>query len=142
MKMDLISFFEVNTLENLKDAALNVLSYIKPPNIIILKGEMGAGKTTFVRLLCSELGIENITSPTFSVVNYYIGKENIYHLDFYRIERTEELYDIGIDELLNDLKTVKLIEWGNKFYNIFDRIDYEFVFEINNNRYLRIYKYD
>lgn len=91
---------------------------IKPGSIITLTGDLGAGKTFFVKEVCKKLGIENSASPTFSIVNEYDGDIKVYHFDFYRIKDLEELYDIGIEEYFSDNKAVTFIEWAEKFLSV------------------------
>ena len=83
--------------------ALKAVSRPKPsPSVVAFYGKMGAGKTTFIKALCEELGVEDvITSPTFAIVNEYTIEErgeSIYHFDFYRIKRLEEVYDMGYED--------------------------------------------
>ena len=85
----------------------------KKSNIILLDGNMGSGKTTFIQTLCKNLGVlDNVLSPTFSLVNEYILKDNllIYHFDLYRVKSVEELIEIGFDEYVYS-KNICLIEW-------------------------------
>jgi tRNA threonylcarbamoyladenosine biosynthesis protein TsaE len=67
---------------------------------IALFGEMGVGKTAFVRGFASHFGITSVKSPTYTVVNEYVGRKNIFHFDMYRIESDDDLYSIGFDEYL------------------------------------------
>lgn len=97
---------------------------MKPPAMFIaamgdntvfaLYGKMGAGKTTFVKALCQELGVEDVvTSPTFAVINEYrsdIAGELIYHFDFYRIKKLEEVYDMGYEDYFYS-GALCFIEW-------------------------------
>lgn len=106
----------VNCISELKSVALQLIQYKKNKNIICFYGEMGVGKTTFIKEICKNLLVEdNVSSPTFSIVNQYKTKENkiIYHFDFYRLETEEEAYDMGYEEYFfqNDLC---LIEWPEK----------------------------
>jgi len=106
----------VNCISELKSVALQLIQYKKNKNIICFYGEMGVGKTTFIKEICKNLLVEdNVSSPTFSIVNQYKTKENkiIYHFDFYRLETVEEAYDMGYEEYFfqNDLC---LIEWPEK----------------------------
>ena len=80
--------------------------------IVTFKGDLGAGKTTLIKTLCQKLGVEdNISSPTFSIINEYKAKNRaIYHIDLYRIETIEEAIDIGIEEYLYS-GGLCLIEW-------------------------------
>ena len=106
----------VNCISELKSAALQLIQYKKNKNIICFYGEMGVGKTTFIKEICKNLLVDdNVMSPTFSIVNQYKTKQNkiIYHFDFYRLETEEEAYDMGYEEYFfqNDLC---LIEWPEK----------------------------
>ena len=80
--------------------------------VIAFYGQMGAGKTTFIKALCQELGVEEvITSPTFAIVNEYgTANDVIYHFDFYRIKRIEEVYDMGYEDYFFSGRLC-LIEW-------------------------------
>jgi tRNA threonylcarbamoyladenosine biosynthesis protein TsaE len=90
------------TLNTLNNAIEKLLPYLEKYKIVLFNGSMGAGKTTLISALCKHLGSkDDISSPTFSIVNEYqsnIGK--IYHFDFYRIESLEEAFDIGVEEYL------------------------------------------
>ena len=80
---------------------------------IIIIGYMGAGKTTFIKAICEELGVDDVvTSPTFAIVNEYVTEEgeSVYHFDFYRIKKLEEAYDIGFENYF-DSGNLCLIEW-------------------------------
>ena len=106
----------VNCISELKSVALQLIQYKKNKNIICFYGEMGVGKTTFIKEICKNLLVDdNVSSPTFSIVNQYKTKQNkiIYHFDFYRLENEEEAYDMGYEEYFfqNDLC---LIEWPEK----------------------------
>ena len=79
--------------------------------IIALYGDLGAGKTCFVRGLCKGLGVEdNVSSPTFAIINEYSGTFNVYHFDMYRINSEEDLYSTGFFDYLNT--GVIVIEWS------------------------------
>ena len=83
---------------------------------ILFTGTMGAGKTTLIREICTQLGVaDNVTSPTFALVNHYrSGRgDNIFHFDFYRIEKLDEAYDLGYDEYF-DSGALCLVEWPEK----------------------------
>jgi tRNA threonylcarbamoyladenosine biosynthesis protein TsaE len=107
--------------------AKEFVSELKGGEIIVLDGELGAGKTFFIKKGLESLGISNVSSPTFALINEYYGKIKVYHFDFYRIKNVNELYDIGYDDYLNDDEAIIFIEWGNLFPQILPqkRIDIE-----------------
>jgi tRNA threonylcarbamoyladenosine biosynthesis protein TsaE len=117
---------------DLEDAVDWVLKKAKDNKKIMLYGEMGAGKTTFVKAFCKHFGVKDkASSPTFSLVNEYIYSENgaekfIHHMDFYRLKTIEEAMDIGIEEYLYD-DSYCLIEWPH----IIEPILPDNVFKIN-----------
>lgn len=107
-------------LDNLENAADFVISNLKENSIVLLDGEMGAGKTTLSKSICFKLGVEdNVSSPTFSIVNEYLDAKNqsIYHFDFYRINDLNEAYDIGAEEYFYS-GNLCLIEWASKVESI------------------------
>ncbi|MBB2150178.1 tRNA (adenosine(37)-N6)-threonylcarbamoyltransferase complex ATPase subunit type 1 TsaE [Pedobacter gandavensis] len=106
---------EVKNLAGLDQAAQEVLEFAQNENFFIFEGEMGAGKTTFIKALAKALGVtEVVSSPTFSIVNEYEGNGRIiYHFDFYRIKNLQEAYDIGYEEYFYS-DHICLIEWPEK----------------------------
>ena len=102
-------------LADLKEAAKKMLEVIGDNKIVLFYGDMGAGKTTFIKSICVELGVkETVSSPTFSIVNEYEGSGNtIYHFDFYRIKSIQEAYDIGYEEYFYS-GNICFVEWPDK----------------------------
>lgn len=92
---------------------------LTPPKLVLLRGELGAGKTTMVKGIAEAFEAaeqEDVTSPTFTLIHEYRGPEvTVYHVDLYRIETERELATLGIDELLRDERSIVVIEWGEKF---------------------------
>ncbi len=87
------------------------------PQVICLYGDLGAGKTAFTRGLAKGMESEDwVSSPTFTLMHHYRGREDIYHFDLYRIGEEEELYDIGFEEYLQ--KGIAVIEWPNRFEHL------------------------
>ncbi len=100
------------TLDEIEDVAKSLINKINDVNIILLKGELGTGKTTLIKSILKNLGIEeNITSPTFSIVNQYSTSDLlINHFDLYRVKSLKELDVIGFEEYL-DNEGITFIEW-------------------------------
>lgn len=92
----------INNLESINQAARQFVDNMGRGRVFAFYGKMGAGKTTFIKAVCEELGVEDvITSPTFAIVNEYTSEtsgDTIYHFDFYRIKKIEEVYDMGYEE--------------------------------------------
>tara|TARA_S200000501_G_scaffold24187_1_gene20930 strand:- start:8231 stop:8641 length:411 start_codon:yes stop_codon:yes gene_type:complete len=100
------------TLDEIEDVTKSLIDKINGVNIILLKGELGVGKTTLIKSILKKLGVkENITSPTFSIVNqYFASNRSINHFDLYRIKSQKELDVVGFEEYL-DNEGVNFIEW-------------------------------
>lgn len=92
----------INCLDDIKTAAAQFVETIGNNRVFAFYGKMGAGKTTFIKAICECMGIDDvITSPTFAIVNEYSNDETgltVYHFDFYRIKKLEEVYDMGYEE--------------------------------------------
>ena len=106
---------KIDSLSELSDVAREIIDSLEGRTVVLFRGEMGAGKTTLISRIVEELGAEdNVTSPTFAIVNQYEGTEcRIYHFDFYRIERLEEAYDFGYEEYFYS-GDLCLVEWPEK----------------------------
>lgn len=104
----------IDSLENIREAAHRFVENLGESTVIAFYGKMGAGKTTFTKAVCEELGVEDvITSPTFAIVNEYRSEttgELIYHFDFYRIKKIEEVYDMGYEDYFYS-GALCFIEW-------------------------------
>jgi tRNA threonylcarbamoyladenosine biosynthesis protein TsaE len=91
---------------------------LSPPKVVLLRGDLGAGKTTLVKGIAAGFEAaeeEDVTSPTFTLVHEYRGpRANLYHIDLYRVDTPRELETLGLDDLRSD-GSVLLIEWGEKF---------------------------
>lgn len=105
---------KIQSLESIHEAAREFIAAMGDNTVFALYGKMGAGKTTFVKALCEELGVTDvITSPTFAIVNEYRSDETgelIYHFDFYRIMKLSEVYDMGYEDYFYS-GALCFIEW-------------------------------
>jgi tRNA threonylcarbamoyladenosine biosynthesis protein TsaE len=106
---------QITSLEQIQEAAKQFIQNMGEAKVFAFYGKMGAGKTTFIKALCEELGVEDvITSPTFAIVNEYTSEQlapySIYHFDFYRIKKIEEVYDMGYEDYFYS-GGICFIEW-------------------------------
>tara|TARA_S200000501_G_scaffold349001_1_gene364726 strand:+ start:464 stop:886 length:423 start_codon:yes stop_codon:yes gene_type:complete len=99
-----------------------VTNYVKQYNKLLFSGPLGSGKTTLIKSIINELGYnDNVSSPTFSLINEYpVNDKMIYHIDLYRINKVDELYEIGFDEYLGN-GNLCLIEWPKIAMNMIDK---------------------
>lgn len=107
---------KINSLEEIGEAAKTFVDNIGNHKIFAFYGKMGAGKTTFIKAICEQLGVTDmINSPTFSIVNEYLAGNGtqIYHFDFYRIKNTGEVFDIGFDDYIYS-GALCFMEWPEK----------------------------
>lgn len=114
---------------------------LAPPKLVLLRGELGAGKTTLVKGIAAALEAaaeEEVTSPTFTLVHEYRGpRVVVYHIDLYRVDTARELETLGLDDLRSD-NSILLIEWGEKFLRFHNERDLEIGLERINHSERRI----
>lgn len=118
--MDELLFQRSYTLAAIKEILPSFWACAKHARVFAFHGEMGAGKTTFIRELCDYLGVEDaVSSPTFALINeYHFHQEGrdrtIYHMDWYRLRDTEESVNAGMEDALNDPDAYCFVEWAEK----------------------------
>ena len=103
----------IDSLDNIRAAAREFIKNMGNSHVFAFYGKMGAGKTTFFKAICEELGVEDvITSPTFAIVNDYTAGDgrHIYHFDFYRIKKLDEVYDMGYEDYFYS-DSLCFLEW-------------------------------
>jgi tRNA threonylcarbamoyladenosine biosynthesis protein TsaE len=127
-----IEEFVTNSPEETIALGRKLASGLQPPRLVLLRGELGAGKTTLVKGIAEGFGAaseEQVTSPTFTLIHEYRApKVNVYHIDLYRVDTQRELETLGLDDLV-DATSVLLIEWGEKFERFVKERDVEIAFE-------------
>jgi tRNA threonylcarbamoyladenosine biosynthesis protein TsaE len=131
--------FELKTLKDTENLAKNFAKKLKENDLVLLKGELGSGKTTFAKYLVKALGFphNDVSSPSFTIVQEYIFKgKKIYHIDLYRIEKESELYEIGLEEILSGDSLV-IVEWpeiGEFFFETSGRRIFKIIFDFKNGK--------
>ena len=107
----------------------NLAAELSPPLIVLLRGDLGAGKTTLIKGIAEGLQAasqDDVTSPTFTLIHEYRGPDiNLYHVDLYRIDTPRELDTLGLDELFSGNGNLVLLEWGEKFPRFVNECDVE-----------------
>ena len=117
---------------------------LAPPKLVVLRGDLGAGKTTLAKGIAQGFQAaseEDVTSPTFTLVHEYRGPSaTLYHIDLYRVDTPRELETLGLDDLMGD-NSLLLIEWGEKFARFERERDVEIALETisENERRIRVY---
>lgn len=110
-------YIELDNLEKTKEFGENLGSLLRPSDVVCLNGDLGAGKTTLTKSIGKGMGIEDyITSPTFTIINEYYSKLNLYHFDTYRLENIDDIEYLGFDEYFYG-DGVCIIEWADKIRN-------------------------
>jgi len=118
---------------------------LRASKLVVLRGELGAGKTTLVKGMAAALGAaeaEDVTSPTFTLVHEYKGRKvRLFHLDLYRLETEQEVEGLGLWEMADESDSLVLVEWGDKFPSVMERADAEISMmqgEVENERLLLV----
>ena len=106
--------FICNNLDDTKKLAIKFSNALKGGEVITLKGDLGAGKTTFTQSVAKAMGITlPVTSPTFTLMNQYVGEKlKLYHFDMYRIDDPDEVLETGLTEYFGNIDAVCMVEWA------------------------------
>lgn len=134
----------IKTEEDTISFANKMKDYFNEGETVILNGDLGTGKTFFVKQFAKNFNIDNVNSPTFAIVNVYEGDGlKINHFDFYRIKYVQELFDIGFNDYLSDKDALTFIEWGEMFPEILpsSRYEIDIKFTENLDREIKVKKY-
>src|SRR5438270_4109439 len=124
--------YTTNSPEETVALGRELASSLTPPKIVLLRGDLGAGKTTLVKGIAEGFNAaseDDVTSPTFTLIHEYRGPSaTLYHIDLYRVDTQRELETLGLDDLMGD-NSVLLIEWGDKFERFKRERDVEIALE-------------
>ena len=113
---------EVQNISALSKVTAHLITLMEHYKIFLLKGDLGAGKTTLVKQWMNDIGIvENVSSPTFSIINEYRNTErSVFHMDMYRLKEIDEALNIGIEEYIYESGSYNIIEWPGLIMNLID----------------------
>ena len=128
----------LKSVQDSEEIAVKFADELKSGDTVALNGELGVGKTFFVKSVCKKWEIDNVTSPSFTIMNEYFGRRKVFHFDFYRIKKIEELYDIGFDEYVNDGNMISFIEWAYLFKEILPGKHFLIELEFTKDRQRRL----
>jgi tRNA threonylcarbamoyladenosine biosynthesis protein TsaE len=124
----------VGTENETRSLAREFAKILRAGDVVLFEGNLGSGKTFFIKAVLEEFGVNVAASPTFAIVNEYeAGNLKFYHFDFYRIEKEYELYDIGIEDYLSDENAITFIEWADLFPEVIFKADFKVKLKIQNN---------
>jgi tRNA threonylcarbamoyladenosine biosynthesis protein TsaE len=133
--------FVTNSPEDTIALGQQLAARLKPPKLVLLRGDLGAGKTTLVKGIAEGFGAaseEAVTSPTFTLIHEYRSPTlTVYHIDLYRVDTQRELETLGLDDLYDE-NSVLLIEWGEKFERFVKERDVEIALERTGDSSRRI----
>jgi tRNA threonylcarbamoyladenosine biosynthesis protein TsaE len=133
--------FQTHSAEQTTDLGRQLAAELKPGSVVLLRGDLGAGKTTLVKGIAEGFNAaeaEAVTSPTFTLIHEYRGPEvTLYHIDLYRIDTQRELDTLALDDLMEP-NTILLIEWGEKFERFRKERDVEIAIEHQGGNERRI----
>jgi tRNA threonylcarbamoyladenosine biosynthesis protein TsaE len=121
-----------------------IAELLPAPKLVVLRGDLGAGKTTLVKGMAAALGaaVDEVTSPTFTLVHEYAGRNmRLIHLDLYRLEQEKEIEGLGLWEMTDAADALVVVEWGDKFASVMERADAEITIEqgeVENERLLMV----
>ena len=121
--------FKTRSVNGTTAISATIAEMLPGPRVVVLRGPLGAGKTTLVKGWLKALGAaeaEEVTSPTFTLVHEYEAKAGpVYHLDLYRMEKEQDLTSLGWEEMAEEPGALMLVEWGDKFASVMERADAE-----------------
>jgi len=121
--------FVTHSTEETIELGRTLAARLRPPKLVLLRGDLGAGKTTMVKGIAEAFDAasqDDVTSPTFTLIHEYRGPQmSVYHIDLYRIETERELATLGLDEIMTDPQNLVLIEWGERFPRLVRERDIE-----------------
>lgn len=122
--------------EETAEIAQKLAAQIKPGTVIALSGNLGSGKTTFIKGLAVGFGAEDldaVTSPTFALMHVYSTKPRLYHFDLYRLDSVKDVIDIGFEEFVSDPGVVTCVEWAEKAAELMPKNTVKISFDITDS---------
>ncbi|HMK28062.1 MAG TPA: tRNA (adenosine(37)-N6)-threonylcarbamoyltransferase complex ATPase subunit type 1 TsaE [Terriglobales bacterium] len=125
--------FSTHSAEETIELGRQLARRLKPPSLVLLRGDLGAGKTTMAKGIAEAFDAaaqDDVTSPTFTLIHEYRGPQvSVYHVDLYRVDTPRELETLGLDDLIGQERNLLLVEWGEKFPRFLRERDVEIAFQ-------------
>ena len=125
--------FKTRSVEGTLALGERIAEMLQPPMLVVLRGEVGAGKTTLVKGIAVAIGAaseDDVTSPTFTLLHEYVGpKVHLFHLDLYRLETEEQIAVLGLHEMMEEPNALVLVEWGERFESVVKMAEGEIAIE-------------
>lgn len=125
--------FTTRSPEETIDLGRKLATELRAPMLVLLRGDLGAGKTTLTKGIAEAYDAaeqDEVTSPTFTLIHEYRGPEiSVYHIDLYRLDTQRELETLGLEEIIADERNLVLIEWGEKFPSLIKQFQAEIAIE-------------
>jgi len=125
--------FTSHSAEETVELGRQLAAYLRQARVVLLRGDLGAGKTTLVKGIAEGFGAaeaDDVTSPTFTLIHEYHGPDkDVFHIDLYRLEKPGEVESLGLEDLMLEERNVLLIEWGEKFPRVLKLKDAEIVID-------------
>ena len=134
-----LQIFHSNSTEETREIAKNFALDLKMNDIVVFNGDLGVGKTEFIRTICQFFGVEQIvTSPSFTIINEYECFHfntyiSIYHIDLYRIKKQLELIEMGFQEIVSIKNSIKFIEWAENSFDMLPTFNHKITITANSD---------
>jgi tRNA threonylcarbamoyladenosine biosynthesis protein TsaE len=114
-----LKIIQLHSLDDLSDFSSSIVKTLKAGDVFLMDGDLGAGKTTFVRFVCDQLGVSSVSSPTFNIINKYDADLfTVFHMDLYRCETAESIDLLDLEEIFSRPNAIFFVEWAERLGDV------------------------